>query len=509
MDKEKNKEETKVKKERKVLKIILKILVQILLLVNVLIAFGLNWAFEKFDNCTLEKILFQLSEPLNGTSEEVIKDGILNIVVKGIIVWSILNVIYFVVFRILKNKFKNEKDEKNLKVVFIMCVLIGFIAFSSIKADLKGYIESLSKVSTLIEDYYVETDDVLIKFPEEKRNLIYIVLESMEVSFMDKENGGIMDENLIPEITTLMKENISFTNKENVLGGAYDVAGTGWTIGALVSQSSGLPLKIAGFNTANNPNENFMPGAVTLGDILKEYGYNQLFICGSPIEFGGRDNYYSQHGDYEIFDYNLAVEEKIYTDEKKNWGFIDNLLYGYAKEKILDLSQKDEPFNVTILTADTHHPDGYLCEDCENKWNDKYKNVISCASKQVYNFVEWIKEQDFYENTTIVILGDHPTMATCFSETVPDDYDRTTVNCFINSAIEPENKDVKQITTMDYFPTILASIGAEIEGDRLGIGTNLFSSKKTLGDELGIEYLDNELSLKSNFYIDKIIKGNE
>ena len=33
---------------------------------------------------------------------------------------------------------------------------------------------------------------------------------------------------------------------------------------------------------------------------------------------------------------------------------------------------------------------------------------------------------------------------------------------------------------MDMFPTILASLGAQIEGDRLGIGTNLFSNKTML-----------------------------
>ena len=461
-------------KDKKIMKIIFKILVQSLMLINILIAFGLNWAFEKFDNCTLEKILFQLSEPLNGTSDEVILDGVLNIACKGIALWILLNVIYFIVFKLLKNKFKSEKCMNVIRIIIVLIVFIGIFTFSSIKSDLKGYIQSLSKVSILIEEYYVDTNNTNITFPEEKRNLIYIVLESMEVSFMDKENGGIMEENLIPEITSLMKDNISFTNKEDGLGGAYDVAGTGWTIGSLASQASGLPLKVAGFNSANDPNDNFMPGAKVLGDILEEQGYNQMFICGSPIEFGGRDDFYKQHGDYEIFDYNRAVAENIYTEEKKNWGYIDNLLYEYAKERILTLNSEDEPFNVTLLTADTHHPDGYFCEKCENKYEDKYQNVISCASKQVYEFVEWIKGQEFYENTTIVIVGDHPSMATCFSSLVPEDYKRTTVNCFINSAIKLENTNVRELTTMDIFPTILASLGAQIEEDRLGIGTNLF-----------------------------------
>ena len=43
--------------------------------------------------------------------------------------------------------------------------------------------------------------------------------------------------------------------------------------------------------------------------------------------------------------------------------------------------------------------------------------------RQVKEFVDWIQQQDFYENTTIVIAGDHPTMDKDFCEDVDDDYD--------------------------------------------------------------------------------------
>lgn len=58
---------------------------------------------------------------------------------------------------------------------------------------------------------------------------------------------------------------------------------------------------------------------------------------------------------------------------------------------------------------------------------------------------------------------------------------------------------------MDYFPTILAAIGAEIEGDRLGLGTNLFSDKSTLAEEYGFEEMFDELNQKSNFYDNHIL----
>ncbi len=83
----------------------------------------------------------------------------------------------------------------------------------------------------------------------------------------------------------------------------------------------------------------------------------------------------------------------------------------------------------------------------------------------------------FYENTTIVLTGDHPTMQENFYN-VDNNYDRVVYNAFINSRVLPVNNKNRVFTTMDMFPTTLAALGVSIEGDRLGLGTNLFSSKK-------------------------------
>ena len=40
-----------------------------------------------------------------------------------------------------------------------------------------------------------------LTFPDKKRNLIYIFLESMENTYSSKENGGNYKEDLIPELS--------------------------------------------------------------------------------------------------------------------------------------------------------------------------------------------------------------------------------------------------------------------------------------------------------------------
>nr|MCR4688845.1 hypothetical protein [Saccharofermentans sp.] len=127
-------------------------------------------------------------------------------------------------------------------------------------------------------------------------------------------------------------------------------------------------------------------------------------------------------------------------------------------------------------------------------------NVMACSSSQVYQFVEWIKQQPFYEDTTIVISGDHLTMDADYCTGIDTDYVRRTYVCVINPACEPETDDRREYTTMDMYPTTLAALGCEIEGNRLGLGTNLFSSEPTLTEQYGFDFVDTELAKKSPFY---------
>ncbi|NLZ34523.1 MAG: sulfatase-like hydrolase/transferase [Clostridiales bacterium] len=180
----------------------------------------------------------------------------------------------------------------------------------------------------------------------------------------------------------------------------------------------------------------------------------------------------------------------------------------WAKVEIVKLAEKDEPFNFSLLTVNTHFPDGWLEAEAEDKYPTQYENVHAHSSKQVYEFISWIKEQDFYDNTTIVLVGDHNSMqeAEHFeSRIVPEKYERVTYNAFINSVIEPVKEKNRSFSNYDIFPSILASMGVEIEGDKLGLGTNLFSEEQTLLERYGIDYVDAELRKNSDFYNYKLL----
>lgn len=246
-----------------------------------------------------------------------------------------------------------------------------------------------------------------------------------------------------------------------------------------------------------------------LGDILKDNGYNNYLMIGSVRSLVVGRIYFSTHG-YEISDYYTAIKEgKISSDYYKWWGYEDKKLFTYAKEKLMEISKDDEPFNLTLLTADTHFADGYLEDDCEEVFDNHYANSFYCSDKMVSDFISWVKEQDFYDNTTIIITGDHPTMQNNFYK-LDNGYKRTVFNTFINVYNDNNVRNKNRIfTTMDMFPTTLGAMGVNIEGNRLGIGTNLFSDSKTLAEEMGIDKLNTELKKNSAYYYQYIRKNED
>lgn len=154
-----------------------------------------------------------------------------------------------------------------------------------IDLDVGNYLKSQSEESLFIETNYVDPQSVSITFPEQKRNLIYIFLESMESTYASVEEGGMFEENYIPELTELAQNNVNFSNSGK-LGGGYAASGATWTMAGIFAQTSGLPLKLSetveegNGNAVLESNDGFSASAYNLEDILAQNGYRQCFYVG-------------------------------------------------------------------------------------------------------------------------------------------------------------------------------------------------------------------------------------
>ena len=492
-------------------------LTAICLLAGNLVFFLTIWMASKYDKVTLDQFIYQLKSSAAGANRSLRNSAVVRVGVYGVVATLVELLIYWLcsgnVLKILRNtriyrKFTETRFSRFVArraVALVMAVLIFSCSLFTVKLNLVDFVSAATTESSFIADHYVDPNYAGLTFPDEKRNLIYIFLESMETTFGETEAGGPIYDNFIPELTKLAEENVNFSNDDG-FGGALSFSGTTWTAAAMVTQTSGLNVQVPLEANYFGGKDGYMPGVVSIGEILEAEGYNQTLLVGSDAEFGGRDAYFTEHGNYNIVDLNTLKERGwLRQDYRKWWGFEDAKLFNVAKLELEALAAEGEPFNFTMLTCDTHFPNGYRCYDCEKEYPERYPRVMRCSARKVYAFVEWCKTQPWYENTTIVLCGDHLTMDPNFMEGVDENYVRTVYNCIINPAVEPVNEKNREFGTFDMFPTTLAAMGVEIEGDRLGLGTNLFSAKPTLCELYGFETLDWELQKRSEFYNDRFL----
>lgn len=487
------------------------------LLAGNLLFFLTIWLATKYDKVTLDQFIYQMKSSAVGANSHLINSAAIRVGVFGVVATVLELRIYQLCVGDVRKTLRRHKTYIRFHggrfarfvarraAALTVAVLVFSMGLFTVKLKLIQFVSAAVTESEFVEDHYVDPSRTALTFPEQKRNLIYIFLESMETTFGETEAGGPIYDDFIPELTQLARENVNFSNDDG-LGGALSFSGTTWTAAAMVTQTSGInvqvPLDAEYFGGENG----YMPGVISIGDILEEAGYNQTLLVGSDALFGSREDYFTEHGNYNIVDIKKLKDRGwLPMDYDVWWGFEDAKLFAAAKLELSALAKLGEPFNFTMLTCDTHFPDGYYCQRCADEYPEQYPTVARCSSRMVYEFVRWIQEQPFYENTTIVISGDHLTMDPHFMQDVDENYIRTVYNCIINPAVQPVNEKNREFGTYDLFPTTLAAMGVQIQGDRLGLGTNLFSDKPTLCELYGFETLDWELQKRSVFYNERFL----
>ena len=184
--------------------------------------------------------------------------------------------------------------------------------------------------------------------------------------------------------------------------------------------------------------------------------------------------------------------------EPNSWGGAphDSFLFNFAKKKFLELKNDNKPFNLTILTTDTHAPYGYLDQTCQNNGSQFY-SVVKCTSKTIRNFVDFVKNET-PNNTKIIIIGDHLFPEGNKINIYKEKKFRDIYNMFISYDDFSFNRD--KINHYDLFPTILNFMNFEFDQNKLGLG---FSALKNFNEneyDNHIKYLNENIQNKSKYY---------
>ena len=463
-----------------------------------------NWIIHKFGPVTYEQIMFHLNMPFDSETRLMMS------YFKNSIMTATIVVLVLVLLFCRKYKFHIKAIDKIRDYIYNkrLMISLGWLAFCCLWFFVRmnvwtmiNYRNIKSETSNFYEQNYVIPQHTKITFPKHKRNLVLLFMESMEATYAKTPKHDYFDADLIPELHHLAKQNINFSDNEYI-GGSYPIDGTQWTQAGLFAQTCGAPIQLP-IGDANlfHPKESFYPNAWCLYDILKQKGYAESFLIGSNGEFAGMNRFVETHGKQKLLDIMYyAKRDNIKVSFEKTTKLPDKQLFEYAKEELSDLASQNKPFVFTLMTLDTHYGTAKFADDiCERKYgaDNNIKNVISCSSYQIGEFINWLKAQDFYHDTVVVMLGDHLTMNEWFSS----DMNRKVLNIFIYTPNGADRTKNRIFTSFDIYPTIVESLGAKISGHRLGLGTSLFSDIPTLTEsKMSVEEMDTEVRKSSKLY---------
>lgn len=456
---------------------------------------GIFWALNTFPLKDANMVLLTLQEPFDDFAYSMIKQYLATTIPQAIVMTVVLSVFLYV-----------SLDNTKKRLVGVGMYLVATIVFLFCDIPIFNYIHLLNNepeknasYSKFFVENYVDPDSVRITPPEKKRNLILIYLESLETSFADKEHGGNQKENLIPEITELAQQNLNFGKNKNHIGGGFDASGSTSTFPTYHSRSLGIP------NIINYTRTPILHHYKSLYKILNQHGYKQFFFQGNSGLYKQFHYFATDQKIDEVYGPDDLIQrlglDSAYFNRKPNFRTVQDREAFLFASQILDTIQ--EPFSLTFFTIDTHAPYGLYDPDCVESVDEKnedelLKASIRCVSRELKNFLISLKIKPFYENTSIIVFGDHRFMGTRLVKGSPE---RKWIDVFINSSKEPVKGENRLFTDVDMFPTMLSSINFNIDGDKLGFGTDLFSDKKTLVESIGLDSLNKEFDKMSSHLV--------
>jgi phosphoglycerol transferase len=298
------------------------------------------------------------------------------------------------------------------------------------------------------------------------RNLVLLYLESVEDTFFDET----LFPGLMPELTALREEAVWFSDMRQY-------PGTGWTIAAMVASQCGVPLlsEMWGndvFTTMDNP----FARITCLGEYLKEAGYATAFLGGASLKFAGKGNFLRDNG----FDIRLGLEELPSTGAHK-WGLYDADTFVHARDLFDRLAEGDAPFALSVLTLDTHFPDGMPSPGCRPYAPDALLmlDAVHCADRLVADFVAHVRASPVGGETVIAIMSDHLFMEGDVEELL-DRGERRPFFFLLDPGRPAERRD-GPATHFDVAPTLLEAVG--LPGAHFAFGQSLLSHAQGLAGE--------------------------
>lgn len=300
-----------------------------------------------------------------------------------------------------------------------------------------------SQDATFINDENI-TRKIISKDPENKANVIIVLMESMSAKFMDENRKE--QKSITPNLSKLAKEGIFFSN--TYANGTRSVRG----IEALTLAVPPLP----GMSIVRRKNNEKLH---SLGSIFKDKGYDNKWIYGGYGYFDNM-NYFFENNNFQIVDrYKWKDEETTFANA---WGASDedslNKVISEADKSYLS----EKPFLSVVLTISNHRPFTYP----EGKIDlapkiSRRDGGVKYADYAIGEFIKNAQSKPWFDNTIFVFVADHTAGAAGDKEINLEDHHIPFI-IYAPKLVKAQRIDTP-ISQIDALPTILSLLNFNYE----------------------------------------------
>ncbi|QDP00357.1 LTA synthase family protein [Thalassotalea sp. PS06] len=353
--------------------------------------------------------------------------------------------------------FKNEHDISAEDTLLANSILQNPATRLPDKYNYSNFTELIAAypnhVSVPVEGDPFKVVPVEARETENKLNVILIIAESLRAFEVGQNQRK---QSFTPNFNRIVKESASFTNAYST--SLYTIKSEQSILCSNLDLNMEVPYSVryGAFNGDCLPN------------VLTRQGYKTKFFHGNEIEFYNRGVFHPSLGFQELIDLNamLATSPEL-NDEMIGWGISDKAVFRYA---LAELENEPEPFFAQILTVTNHKPFNWdyqdesinsLHIDNENPEYNDYVKGVTYFDLALGEFWEEFERSPLYQNTLIVITGDHGVPV--YPNHLVDEIEQQdalfqTPLLFWHYGINPNRSQILT-SHLDIMPTILSMLG--------------------------------------------------
>jgi len=261
--------------------------------------------------------------------------------------------------------------------------------------------EGMLDVSKWINDNKENLEDNKYKGIYERKNLIFIQVESLDKILI---NNTINGQEVTPNLNRLIKNSLYFENiyEQNNMGSSSDCD--------LMVNSSVLPIQneMTFYEYPDVKLEN-------LASILKNRNYTTMSSHPESMNLSGGFNWEEAHVSALGFD-NVYDSEQLRGEEFINMGLSDGEYLKCVENKIKDLKKPFYNYSVTLTSHGDFSvlPDKYKYLNLQPELKEtilgNYFQIFRYTDEQIGKFINDIQNDEDLKDTVFVIYGDHSSL---------------------------------------------------------------------------------------------------